>query len=163
MTQASPSETTQGYAPPSVTQFSVFLDNKVGKLHELLTSFDDNPVCQICAFSVNETSDYAVVRLIANNSREAQAILRDHRLPFSETQILVVEVTEELGLSRLCLYLLAAEINIEFAYPVMLKPNGAPTVALAIDDFTLAGQILRRKGFRLLGECDLPTPHHDAG
>jgi len=31
-------------------------------------------------------------------------------------------------------------------------------VALSVDDLTLAGQLLRRKDFRLLGECDLPRP-----
>lgn len=160
MTQATPSETVQGYeSAPSVTQFSVFLDNRVGKLHELLTSFEDHPTCQVCALSVNEASDYAVVRLITNYAREAREVLRGHNLTFNETQILVVEVPEEHSLSRLCLHLLNAELNIEFAYPVMLKPNGAPTIAIAVDDQTLAGQILRRKGFQVLGEGDLPRPN----
>ncbi len=161
MSQASPIPTAQGYTAPSVTQFSVFLPNRVGKLHELLTSFENHPTCQVCAFSVNEASDYAVVRLITNTSREARSVLRHHSLHFSETQIIVAEVVGELSLSRLCLYLLNAELNIDFAYPVMLKPNGAPTIAIAVDDLTLAGQILRRKGFRLLGEGDLPRPCHD--
>jgi hypothetical protein len=38
----------------------------------------------------------------------------------------------------------------------MIRPNGTPTIALAVDDITLAGQILRRKNFRLFGEADLP-------
>jgi len=151
-------ETTQSYAPPSVTQFSVFLDNRIGKLHELLTAFNNNPGCQVCAFSVNEASDYAIVRIITNRARVAEELLREQRLTFAETQILVVELPEEHSLSRLCLHLLGAELNIEFAYPLMLRPNGSPTIAIAVDDHTLGGQILRRKGFRLLGECDLPAP-----
>lgn len=148
----------RGYAPPSVTQFSVFLDNRVGKLLELLKTFEDHPTCQVCAISVQEASDYAVVRLITNSSRPAREMLRQQDLPFSETDILVVELINDHSLSRLCLYLLGAEINIHFAYPLMLKPNGAPTIAIAVDDTTLAGQILRKKEFRLLGECDLPSP-----
>ena len=54
--------------------------------------------------------------------------------------------------------LLGAELNIHFAYPVMLRPNGTPTIALSVDDLTLAGQLLRRKDFKLLGEGDLPRP-----
>jgi hypothetical protein len=38
----------------------------------------------------------------------------------------------------------------------MLRPDGTPTIALSVDDQTLAGQILRKKNFRLLGEGDLP-------
>ena len=51
--------------------------------------------------------------------------------------------------------LLGAELNIRFAYPLMLGANGTPTIALAVDDYVLAGQILRKKNFRLLGEHDL--------
>ena len=43
-----PLDTTQGYAPPIVTQFSVFLPNKVGKLLDLVESFDGS-TCSICA------------------------------------------------------------------------------------------------------------------
>lgn len=148
-------ETTQGYAPPSVTQFSVFLDNRVGKMHELVRTFDEAGV-QICAFSVHDASDHAVVRLIAHNAAEAKSLLTKHQDAFTETSLLVVELTKGHTLERMCLYLLGAELNIRFAYPLMLRPNGAPTIALAVDDLTLAGQILRRKEFRLLGEGDLP-------
>jgi len=149
-------ETIQGYAPPSVTQFSVFLDNRVGKLHELVRAFDHAAI-QICAFSVHDASDHAVVRLIPSNTAEAKKLLNKHQLAFTETSLLVVELTKGHTLERMCLYLLGAELNIRFAYPLMLRPNGSPTIALAVDDLTLAGQILRRKEFKLLGEEELPN------
>jgi len=151
-----PSELAQGYAPPSVTQYSVFLDNKVGKLFDLVQRFDQEPECAICAFAVHEASDHAVVRIITNNARRAKAILDEHNLAYAESRLLVVELSEGLMVSRMCLCLLSAELSIRFAYPLMLRPNGTPTIALSVDDLTLAGQILQRKHFRLLGECDLP-------
>jgi hypothetical protein len=147
-------ETTLGYAPPSITQFSVFLDNRVGKLHELVRIFEHSLV-QILAFSVHDASDYAVVRVITNNAQETKQLLGRNNLPFSEVQLLVVELCKGHTLERLCLYLLGAELNIRFAYPLMVTPGQYPTIALAVDDATLAGQILRRKEFRLLGEDDL--------
>jgi hypothetical protein len=152
---ATPVETTQGYSPPTVTQFSVFLDNRVGKLYDLVEAFADSPNCYICALSVHEAADHAVVRLITTNSRAAKEILRDHGLPFCQTDVLIVEFTKGHTLSGMCLSLLGAELNIQFAYPLMLRPNGSPTIALAVDDKFLAGQILRRKEFRLLGEADI--------
>jgi hypothetical protein len=152
-----PPETEQGgaYAPPSVRQFGVFLDNKVGKLLELLQLFDDKAELQLAAFSVVDSSDYAVVRLIFNNADAARVALRSHDYTFSETDLLVVELSEGRSLTNLCLHLLGAELNIRFAYPVMLRREESPTVAIAVDDLTLAGQILLRKRFRLLGEEDL--------
>ena len=67
-----------------------------------------------------------------------------------------MELADDHTLTSMCLYLLGAELNIRFAYPLMLRPNARPTIALAVDDQTLAGQILRKKQFRLLGEGDLP-------
>lgn len=154
-----PLETTSGYSVPCVRQFSVFLDNRVGKLYELLEVFENAITVQICALSVMDAADHAVIRMIPNNSREARAILRDANLAFSETDLLIVELNPDHTLTSLCLYLLGAELNILFAYPLMLRPNGAPTIALSVDDYYLAGQILRTKQFRLLGEGELPGPN----
>lgn len=155
MSQApSPLETSHGYSPPSVTQFSVFLTNKVGKLFDLVEAFDGR--CQICALSVHEASDHAVVRIVTNAASTARELLKHEGLPFSERDVLVVELCRGKLLSQLCLCLLSAELSIHFAYPLMHQRGGEATIALAVDDLTLAGQILRRKEFRLLGEADLP-------
>jgi hypothetical protein len=156
MSQLNPPQTSRGYQAPSVRQFSVFLENKVGKLLNLVRLFDEAPEVHLCAFSVMESSDYAVVRIIPSNSDAARVILRDNGLVFSESDLLIVELHDQHALSSLCLYLLGAELNIRFAYPVMHGPEGTPTIALAVDDHPLAGEILRKKNFRLLGEADLP-------
>jgi hypothetical protein len=150
-----PLDTTQGYCPPTAVQFSVFLSNKVGKMLDLTENFDEAAV-SLCAISVHEASDHAVVRLITNNAFEARKLLKEDNFPFSEHEVLVVEISGGLTLSKLCLYLLGAEINIAFAYPLMHNSSDSPAIAIAVDDPTLAGQILRRKGFKMLGECDLP-------
>src|SRR5439155_20547415 len=102
MSQAlTPTGTTQGYAPPSVTQFSVFLDNRVGKLHELLRTFEHAAV-RIMAISVHDASDHAVVRLITSNSHETRLVLARHQLPYSEMNLLIVELSKSHTLERWC-------------------------------------------------------------
>lgn len=159
MSQAAmPAQTTTGYTPPRVTQFSVFLDNRVGRLFDMVRAFDGSG-CQICALSVAEASDHAVIRLITSSSKSARQILKDSKATFSERDVLVVELSKGHTISSLCLSLLGAEINIHFAYALMLRPNGTPTIALSVDDTDLAGQVLRRKNFRLYGEADISDPH----
>jgi len=150
-----PLDTAQGYCPPTAVQFSVFLSNKVGKMLDLTEHFDEAPV-HVCALSVHEASDHAVVRLITNNASLARGLLRENKFPHSEHEVLIVELSEGHSLSSLCLYLLGAEINIAFAYPLMHKHSENACLAIAVDDPTLAGQILSRKGFRMMGEADLP-------
>lgn len=158
-----PTETQRGYAPPSVRQFSVFLQNRVGKLYEMLEIFEDQPTVKICALSVIDAADYAVIRIIPNNASAAKELLREQDFSFGEMDILMVQMDANHRLTRMCLYLLGAELSIHFAYPLMVRHDGKPVIALAVDDLVLAGQILRTKGFCLLGEADLPNLEEDSG
>ena len=78
MSQVMPQYTAQGYSPPSVRQFSVFLENKVGRLLDVVRMFDEAPELHLCGLSVLESSDHAVVRLIPNNGAATQQLLREH-------------------------------------------------------------------------------------
>ena len=150
-----PPDTEIGYAPPMVRHFSIFLDNRVGKLLELLGGLDEEGNVAVRAISILDSSDYAVIRLLVDKPATARAILDKHQFAVCETGVLVAELSTEHELHHLCKFLLAAELNIHFAYPTMPRASGEATVVLSTDDNTLAGQILRRKGFRLLGESDL--------
>ena len=152
-----PQETQQGYEAPIVRQFSIFLENRVGRLLDLLRLFDDDENVRIHGLAVMESSDCAVVRVIVDNDDSSRAMLRNSTYAFAETDLLVVELTDELPMSMLCLYLLGAELNIHFMYPLLAAGHGAEggRIALCVDDNTFAGQILIRKGFRLLGAGDL--------
>jgi hypothetical protein len=150
-----PPDTEIGYAPPMVRHFSIFLDNRVGKLLELLGGLDEEGNVAVRAISILDSSDYAVIRLLVDKPATARAILDKHQFAVCETGVLVAELSTGHELHHLCKFLLAAELNIHFAYPTMPRASGEATVVLSTDDNTLAGQILRRKGFRLLGESDL--------
>lgn len=156
MSQApTPPGTARGYESPSVTQFSIFLPNRVGRLHELVKAFDDHS-CRVLALAVHDASDHAVVRLLASCGADARKILDEQHLAFIEMEVLVVCMEHGQTLAQMCGHLLAAELNIRFLYPLMGWENGPPATAMAVDDPTLAAQILLRKNYRLLGEADLP-------
>jgi len=146
--------TTYGFMPPSNTQFSVFLDNRCGKLLELVEVLEGHAL-ELVALSVLDSADHAVVRLVTSNANLAARILRRNAMPFSEARILVVEFRPGQTLAHLCKILLSAELNIHYAYPLLVRPHGAPVMAIHTDDLELAGQILLRKMFTLLGENDL--------
>lgn len=146
-------DTEQGYSPPTVRQFSVFLDNRVGKLLELLQAVEERADLRLAALSVLDSSDYAVVRMIFSNADAARHLLTRCKFSFTETNIVVVALNENQSVSSVCLSLLGAEVNIKFVYPVLLT-HGDSTIALCADDTQFAGQILLRKRFRLLGEED---------
>ena len=157
MTQV-PSETMQGYAVPSVRQFSVFLENRVGRLLDLIRHFDDASHVHVAGLNVIDSSDHAVIRMIPDNAEGARALLKDFGIAFSEIDVIVTVIDESHSLADLCLYLLGAELNILFIYSLLQQPVvGDSIIVVATDDLTLGGQLLLKKGFVLLGEADLHT------
>ena len=151
-----PTETMQGYQVPCVRQFSVFLENRVGRLLDLLRHFDDASHVHVVGLNVIDSSDHAVIRMIPDNADVARLMLHDLSISFSELDIVVAVIDESHSLADLCLYLLGAELNIHFIYSLIKQPIiGDSLVAIAIDDLTLGGQLLLKKGFTLLGEADL--------
>ena len=61
-----PLDTELGYAPPMVRHFSIFLDNRVGKLHDLLGGLHEEGAVEVRAISILDSSDYAVIRLLVD-------------------------------------------------------------------------------------------------
>ena len=128
---------------------------------ELLGIFEGEEL-RMVALSVIDSADHAVVRMVTSREALARKLLTNQRLPYSEAEILIVELAPDDGrtLTALCKILLSVELNIHYAYPLMVRPYGAATIALQTDDHILAGQLLRRKHFTLLGEGDLKDQYH---
>jgi hypothetical protein len=144
-----------GFEPASVRQFTVFLENRVGRLAFLLRKFEERGL-RINAFSVEESTDISLLRLIASDPDLARDCLRENDFSFSETCVLAVEIprSTNMPLINVAQALLSAEINIHYAYP-LLRAQSEPAIAIYVDDPTLAERVLIRKGFRILGESDL--------
>jgi hypothetical protein len=144
-----------GFEPTRIRQFTVFLVNKVGRLQQLVRIFEEQ-AAKIVALSIEESGDAALVRLICSDPDLGKAVLERNGFPFGETDLLAVELPKgtQQPLIAICSAMLSAEINIHYAYPLLSRPHG-PTLALYVDEPTLAAQIMIRKGFKLIGESDL--------
>jgi hypothetical protein len=146
-----------GFERTGVPQFTIFMENRVGRLHALVRLLEED-VGVIHALAIEESADSALVRVVCSNAEQGRTLLRQAGISFSETDVLIVELPRRgmYPLSGICTALLSAEINIHYAYPMMVRPRG-PAVALFVEDPVLAAQILIRKGFMLIGESDLKT------
>lgn len=143
-----------GFELTRIRQFTVFLENRVGRLQGLLRAFEES-AGKICAMSIEESADAALVRIICSEPDLGREALRQGGFSFSESELLAVELPKtKHPLISLCAALLAAEINIHYVYPLLQRPHG-PALALYVEDPTLAAQLLIRKGFTLIGESDL--------
>ena len=144
-----------GFESTRIRQFTIFLENKVGRLQMLLRGIEES-VGPIVAMSIEESADSALVRLISSHPDECREMIHKEGFSFTESELLAVELPKrnKHPLISICSALLAAEINIHYTYPLMLRPHG-PAIAMYVDDPTLAARLLIKKQFTLLGESDL--------
>jgi len=144
-----------GFEPTRVRQFTVFMENRVGRLQSLVRAYEETDG-RIIALSIQNSADTALVRLICSDPDAAKDVLNKDKFSFTEQDLLVVAVPKRTKhpLVMICAALLAAEINIHYAYPLLISPGG-PALALYVDDPTLAAQLFIKKGFTLIGESDL--------
>jgi hypothetical protein len=151
-----PPQTERGHEEPYAYHFSIFMANRIGQLRDLLETLTRERVA-LLGFSVFDSSDWAVVRAVFSEPMKAREVLKRHGLAFTETEAILVELTEEKDLGVICGYLLGAEINVHFAYSLITRVDDKPVMALHVDEHDLAAQVLSRHGFKVIGEEDLPT------
>lgn len=150
-------DTMSGRNWPTVTQFSVFLENRVGQLLEVVRCFNGSKV-KIVGLSISDSADCCIIRMMLSHPEQGREILERNKLPFAENELLVAELpTGPQSLVELCTALLQAEINIHYAYPLIVHPHGRAAVALHIDNTELASNTLHDKGFDVLCEADLSS------
>ena len=149
--------TARGRDWPSVRQYNVFLANRMGALLDLVRRFETTDV-KLVAITVVETADCAIIRLVPSNPERAYEILKQAKLPFTESDLLVIKLPDnDQPLLSICKALLAAEINIHYAYPLMIGvgPLGHTALAMHVEDHETAVNTLTTQGFTIFTEDDL--------
>src|SRR6476660_10356803 len=147
--------TMRGRNYPSIRQFTVFMENRVGQLLEVIRRFEGSKV-KIVALSINDSAECAFVRFLLSRPEQGREILERAGLAMIESDLIGVELPDDpQPLLRVCTALLQAEVNIIQAYPLIVRPRGRPAVALMVDNIEMGMETLASKGFAMISEADL--------
>ena len=137
-----------------VKQFSVFTENRVGRLHDLTSLFKASGV-HLMAVTVLDTTDCAIDRLIVDDPDRARELMVNNDFPYAECNVLAVEIGDESDLNGVLSALLEAEININYIYSFIKRPQGKSALAINTEDSDVAAQALNKRGFRVLTQSDI--------
>lgn len=152
-----PFETAESQSFPCVRQLSVFLENRVGQLLRL-TQILQNSGVRILSLSAVHGVDCAILRLLVDDPDEARDILTQNGFAVSETEVIVVVLPEgRTALLTVCAALLQAEVNINYAYPLLPHVRGRAALAVQLDNMPMGIKVLQSKDFEVLDESDLQT------
>jgi len=156
-----PLKTEQSHTEPTVRQHSVFIENRVGQLLRLTQLFDQTDI-RILAVSVVYCVDCAIARMIVDDPDSAFELLTGAGFRVSETELIVVSLPHgKRALLHTWAALLAAEINIHYTYPMLVRPRNCAAIAIQPDNIAQAVQTLRRKNFEVLTQADLLDARYD--
>ncbi len=147
--------TANGRDWPSIRQFNVFLENRLGALLDVVRRFETTDI-RIISLTVVDSADCAIIRIVLSDPERALEIFHQARLPITESDLLVVQLPDsDQPLLEITKALLCAEIDIDYAYPLLVGPDGKAALALRVDDNENGAATLQRQGFTLLSEDDL--------
>ncbi|MBC7112680.1 MAG: acetolactate synthase [Candidatus Methanomethyliales bacterium] len=107
-----------------IKQLSVFLENRPGRLANLLNILESHNI-KVLAMGIAEAGNYGIVRLIVDRKGEALEVLRGANMAVNETNVIAINLND---LSSAVRTLGDANINIDYAYTmdcqrVILKVN----------------------------------------
>jgi hypothetical protein len=147
--------TARGRQWPTLRQFAVFLENRVGRLHDLLRRFESHDI-RVVALSIANSVDCAFVRIMVNDADRGREVLKLSNFPFAEIDLIGVELPDgSQPFVQICLALLQAELNVHYTYPLLYHRSGRGAIALYVDDIDLALRTLEDKGLSIVTESDL--------
>ena len=126
----------------TIKQLSVFLENKTGRINEVTKILGTNGI-NMKAFSMAETADFGILRLIVSEVDKAVQVLRDASFAVMLTDVVCLNVPNVAGaLSGILETLAANEIFIEYMYAfsegetanVVIRPNDLDKCVAVLSD-----------------------------
>jgi len=133
-----------------VTQISIFIENKSGRLAEVSRLLGENGV-NIRALSLADTSDFGILRLIVDKTDLAKATLKEGGFTVSKTEVVAVEVPDRPGgLASILKVLDEASVNVEYMYAFVERSAGNAVIIFRFDDVDQAIKVLQENNITVL-------------
>ena len=134
----------------NVKQLSVFIENKAGRVSEV-TDVLGNADVNIRGFSVSDTADYGIVRLVVNDPDKGLEVLHEAGFAVKVNDVLCVELPDRPGgLAGVLKVVSDAGVNIEYVYSLI-----GTFVVINVADIERAIGLLRDRPVRLVTQEEI--------
>ena len=131
-------------------QLSIFVENRLGKLAGITRTLADNGI-DIKAFSVADTSDFGILRLIVKEPEKAGNILRDAGYTVTIADVIGVGIDDKPGALADVMERLGEDgVSVEYLYAFIAREDDKAYVIFNVDNWEQAEKTLRKAGFPLL-------------
>ena len=133
-----------------ISQISVFVENKPGRLSQI-TGYLAEAAIDIRAFSIADTTDFGILRLIVSDPEKATEVLRANNVTVSQTQVIAVKIADQPGALHDVLAMIhEAGISVEYAYAFITRRRDDAYVIFRIENIDGAIAALQKAGVPFL-------------
>jgi hypothetical protein len=116
-----------------IKQVSVFLENKTGRLNEVTHILGESGI-NISAFTIADTSEFGILRLIVADPEKAKEVLKQNDFSVQTTDVVLVKSPNSPGgLANMLKILNSEEIFIEYMYAFSMSETDAVIVIRTVD------------------------------
>ncbi len=134
----------------NVKQLSVFIENKAGRVSEVTDVLGDAGV-NIRGFSVSDTADYGIVRLIVDDPEKGHDVLKAAGFTVKENPVICLDLPDHPGgLAGVLKVVSGAGVNIEYVYSLI-----STYVVINVADIERAVSLLDGKPVRLVTQEEI--------
>ena len=136
----------------AIKQLSVFVENKQGSLHDITEALAKANI-NLRSMSVADTSNYGIVRIIADKPDEAKALL-DNDGQAANVRLVNAFAVPDVpgGLSKVLCLLEENNVNIEYLYALVTTNKDKAYAVMRTDDTERTEKLLLENGVELLEE-----------
>ncbi|GHT00904.1 hypothetical protein FACS1894123_09320 [Bacteroidia bacterium] len=136
-----------------IKQLSIFLENKRGRFTEV-TSILGEAGINMTAFTVSESSDFGIVRLIVSDPDKAKQVLQEHLYAVTVNEVICVQMPNKPGaLSEVMKIITDSGIFVEYMYA--FSSGSVASVIIRPDNLGKAVAELSKNKVELLASSEL--------
>ena len=137
-----------------VKQLSVFIENREGRLKEVLQALKNNGV-NIVSMSLADTSEYGLLRILVTNPEAGKQALKEEGFSAMLTDVLAIKLSHQVGkLQELLVAICDENINIEYMYALSTGKDDA-SIVLKASDLEKAAKALQARGVEIVTSAEI--------
>lgn len=135
-------------------QLTVFIENRAGRLSEVLSVLKENDV-NILSMSLADTTEFGLLRLIVDNAARGKEKLSENGFSSLLSDVSIIQIPHKVGsLQELLKTIDVNGINIEYMYGLSIESDQA-YVVLKASDIEKLDRVLNENQVRTLSCQDL--------
>jgi hypothetical protein len=130
-----------------IQQISIFMENTTGRLADV-TALLAKAQVNLRAISIADTTDFGILRMVADEPHKAVGVLREAGFTARETEVLAVEVPDHPGeLARIMALFRDNDVGIEYLYASLQHRADKAVIVIKVSDVEAGQAMLVKHGF----------------